>query len=170
MFLSMPQAQQGVNLSRYLVVPRVLIFITRRNEVLLLKGASGKRLWKNKYNGVGGHVERGEDPLSAAHRELFEETGLRTHLSLCGTVIVDTGKNIGVGLYIFSGECAAQEARASQEGMLEWVPFDKIPEKPIVEDLEILFKMVRQVKKGSDPFVARSYYGKNGKLTVTIPE
>ena len=48
---------------RYHVIPRTLIFVTSRNpltgagEVLLLKGAPDKRLWANRYNGLGGHVE-----------------------------------------------------------------------------------------------------------------
>jgi len=52
---------------RYQAIPRTLIFLTSRNsqtaeqEVLLLKGAPNKRLWANRYNGLGGHVEVDED-------------------------------------------------------------------------------------------------------------
>ena len=69
----MPQSDQGITKDRYTVVPRVAIFLRRGDAVLLLKGAPTKRLWANKYNGLGGHVERGEDAMSAARRELLEE-------------------------------------------------------------------------------------------------
>jgi len=56
----MPKSEQGVTFDRYAIIPRTLIFITREGpsglEVLLIKGAPTKRLWANRYNGVGGHV------------------------------------------------------------------------------------------------------------------
>jgi len=51
---------------RYQVIPCVLCFITHRDDVLLLRGAPGKRLGPNRYNGVGGHIERNEDVFTAA--------------------------------------------------------------------------------------------------------
>ncbi|MDP3183744.1 MAG: NUDIX domain-containing protein, partial [Anaerolineales bacterium] len=66
----MPASEQGVSRDRYMLIPRTLIFLRRGDSVLLIKGAPHKRLWANKYNGVGGHLERGEDVLSAARREL----------------------------------------------------------------------------------------------------
>ena len=88
-----------------MLIPRTLTFIFHEEKVLLIKGAPHKRLWANKYNGVGGHIERGEDVFSSARREVREETGLDLpSLALCGTVIVDTGENVGIGIFIFRGE------------------------------------------------------------------
>ena len=154
----MPASEQGVDLSRYMLIPRVLIFITRGNCVLLLKGAPGKRLWAGKYNGVGGHIERGEDLLSAARRELLEETGLSVHLRLCGTLVVETGENPGIGIYVFTGECPTGEPKASIEGTLEWVPFEEVSKLPLVEDVPILLERIRKMKRGDPPFSGRSYY------------
>jgi len=165
----MSVTDQGVNLDRYLFVPRTLIFLTCEDRVLLLKGAENKRLWAGLYNGVGGHIEQGEDIFSAAKRELFEETGLISpNLWLCGVVTVDTQTNPGVGIFIFIGECAEGEPVLSTEGTLEWVERSNIKSIPLVADLPVLIPKIFDMKSGDPPFFAHSHYNHLGDIVITF--
>lgn len=152
-----------------MLIPRTAIFVRRGDEYLLIKGAPTKRLWAGKYNGIGGHVERGENILFSAQRELLEETGLLADLWLCGTVIVDAGDAYaGICLFVFCGENARGEIKASEEGAVEWVRNDAVLHLPMVEDLPILLGRIHSMKRGDPPFSARSYYDENGKLKVVF--
>ncbi len=165
----MGKSEQGVRAgaSRYAVIPRVLVFVFNRGDVLLLKGAPTKRIWANRYNGVGGHVEAHEDVYTAARREVREETGLVVRdLRLRGVVSIDVGEPVGIMMFVFSAHSAQRETIASREGALFWLSVGRLPEKDLVEDLPILLARISSMGDGTPPFFARYWYDQAGRLQI----
>ncbi len=163
----MPAKDQGVFEDSYKLIPRVLVFATHKDSILLLKGSPQKPLWPNLYNGIGGHVEKGEDILSAARREFHEETNLEAiKLWLCALITINTGEDIGIGMYVFRGGTSSMEFKSSSEGDLEWIPIDRIKSIPLVEDLPILLPRIMALNENASPLFLHYYYDENDKLII----
>jgi 8-oxo-dGTP diphosphatase len=166
----MPASDQGIFQDRYRVIPRVLVFITQGSEVLLIKGAPDKRLWANLYNGIGGHIEQGENVLTAAYRELREETGLRgIELDLSAIISIDTGEMTGITIFVFHGEIkegVPVELKNSEEGSLEWVNQSNMVSIPLVEDLPTLIPRILAHKTGEAPVYGLYSYTESGDLKI----
>ncbi|GAP61818.1 8-oxo-dGTP diphosphatase [Ardenticatena maritima] len=125
---------------RYALVPRTLIFLRRDDAVLLLRGAAHK-WFAGRYNGVGGHVERGETIIEAAMRETYEETGVQpTDLALRG--VIHIVGDPGVLLFVFVGRAVGDIHATTDEGTLEWIPLSALANMPLVADLRWLLPRV----------------------------
>ncbi len=162
---AMSANEQGIHPERFQLIPRVLVFITHRSDVLLIKGAPTKRIWANKYNGVGGHVERGEDVLMAARREIVEETGLEvSDLRFRGVITIDAGQPIGIGMFVFTALATQRETIASAEGALEWISLNEVFSHDLVEDLPVLLPKVLAMGANDSPFFGHYWYDEAGRL------
>jgi 8-oxo-dGTP diphosphatase len=167
----MGQSDQGAQKSanRYKAVPRTLCFITHGDEVLLLRGAPTKRIWPDKYNGVGGHVEADEDVYTSAVREMREETGLDvTDARLRGIINVDAGQETGIIVFVFTARALGRDVQPSAEGALEWVRQDRIKTLDLVEDLPELLPRVLAMRPADPPFFARYHYDEHDRLVITF--
>jgi 8-oxo-dGTP diphosphatase len=171
----MPKSDQGIEVSlkrdRYTVIPRTLVFITREDKVLLLRGSAKKRIWANKYNGIGGHIERDEDIYSAARREVIEETGLDVeNLRLVGLINIDGDQPTGIMLFVFAAESRSGEPIPSEEGTLEWIERDKITQVDLVEDLPTILPRAINHPIDAEPFFAHYSYTEREELIIRFAE
>lgn len=163
----MSLAGQRLQADRYKIVPRTLSFLVQDGKVLLLRLAEAKDAWAGHYNGVGGHVERGENPLDSARREILEEVGLQpSELKLCGVVVIDTRSPIGIGLYVFVGRAPRGELRPGAEGSPEWVALSALADLPLVEDLPQLIPRALAAYDHQATFCAHYSYDESGQLTI----
>jgi 8-oxo-dGTP diphosphatase len=171
----MPEADQGIDLSlqrqRYSVIPRTLVFITRGEHVLLLRGSPQKRIWADKYNGIGGHIERDEDIYFAAQREVREETGLDVEgLRLVGLINIDGDQPAGIMLFVFAAQSRSGEPMPSEEGSLEWIARDQLAQIDLVEDLPTILPRALDLPPNSPPFFAHYHYDEQEKLMIRFNE
>ena len=168
----MSKLDQGIATSgnRYRVIPRTLCLITHGDDLLLMRRSTAKPVWPLRRNGVGGHVERDEDVLTAALREIHEETGLEVRaLQLRGVVNIDAGDpRSGILLFIFSAEAASREFTSSREGTLQWVPREDVLDLPLFEDLPLILPQVLDAPAGQTPFFAHYSYDEADVLVVTF--
>ena len=165
----MAKNPQVVLKGRYQVVPRTLILVFDNQKILLQKGAETKKIWAGYFNGLGGHIERDEDVLSAARRELLEEAGLECEdLHLCGTVIIDVEIDNGILLFVMSGSKISGKVNDSEEGTLHWIDVNELDQIKIVEDIpEIVVRILDDENRGKI-FHAHYAYDENGKRITTF--
>jgi 8-oxo-dGTP diphosphatase len=148
----------------------VLVFVYNEGDVLLIKGAPDKRLWANRYNGLGGHVEAGEDVYHAARREVWEEAGLELRdLCLRGVVHIGLEASPGIVLFCLSARSEGRETRSSGEGSLHWVSLDRLAEYDLVEDVPVLLeRLAHDERRGckAPSFSARYWYDDEDRLQI----
>lgn len=157
--------------TRWLTINRTLILITHDDHVLLMKRALTRRVFPGYYNGIGGHLDRDEDPLTCARRETLEETGLMIQaMRFRGAYNIDAGGDQGILLFIFTAESATRTVIDSAEGTLEWVPIDQAERLKLVEDLPYLWPRLFGTLRSETPFFAHVSYDSNDQMVMRFAE
>ncbi|MBR3031789.1 MAG: 8-oxo-dGTP diphosphatase [Clostridiales bacterium] len=141
-----------------------LCYIYGEKGVLMLHRTKKENdINKDKYIGVGGHLEHGESPEECVLREVREETGIKmTSFRLRGilTFVIDDIDEITF-LYTcdaWEGEIPFPDAKAPaactdaepvcsvscDEGELVWIEEDKIEDLPIWPGDKIFFRLLKE--------------------------
>lgn len=166
--------EQGADATqnRWLTIPRTLCFVLDGDDILLMKRSPHKRIFPNRYNGLGGHIERDEDPLSSARREIAEESGLHVHdLRLRAIYNIDAGQATGIILFVFTANGdATAPLLESPEGVLEWVPRSKIMEMDIVEDLAHILPRILSMPSDAAPLFVHVSYDERDQIVMRFSE
>jgi 8-oxo-dGTP diphosphatase len=144
-----------------------LCFVCHGDELLLLRHPAGSRRFPGQWNGVGGHVEPGEDVRSAARRELREEAGLDVAGLRLRAVIHETGL-LGEAwvVFVFRGESATRALHPARGHELAWHRRDALGRLPLVHDVALLLPNV--FAEGDPVFLVESYDGGDRPLAVRI--
>ncbi|MFA4944020.1 MAG: 8-oxo-dGTP diphosphatase [Lentisphaeria bacterium] len=109
----------------------------RRHLLMVHRNARGDDEQLGKYNGLGGKLLRNEDVAAGMVREIREEAGIEVQrMTLRGTV---NWTNFGpsgrdwLGFIFLIEAFTGTPFPANEEGTLEWVPLEQLPELPMWE-------------------------------------
>lgn len=153
---------------KYQLVPRTLVFIENDDKILVLCKAKKDSFGYGKINGVGGHIEQGEEPFEAALREVHEEAGISVKdLDLAAILFIDINDTPGIQVFIFKAKYDGGPLRESDEGTLQWMTRDELlNDSNVVRDLPFLIEVVDQHKRNTAPRMIKYIYDKNGEMRI----
>ena len=119
-----------------MTVEATLCAIIREGRILLQRKAAG-RFGEGKWNGAGGKLEPGENPVDGVIREVLEETELRIREPRRhGRLDHFFGdRSVPVwSVHVFSASDFEGEPVGGEEGELWWFPLEEIPYGEMWED------------------------------------
>lgn len=117
---------------------------------------------KDKWIGIGGGFLENESPEECVIREAMEETGLKLNtVKLCSVVtfVIEGGEC--EHMFLFKCSDFSGELIECDEGVLEWIPKDKLYDLELWEGDRIFLK---KIEKDCDFFTLKLVYAKNGTL------
>lgn len=145
----------------------VMIYIEKNNQYLMLYRNKKKvDINKNKYIGVGGHVEEEETIDQALFREVKEETGLNLINYKQRGLVHFVLNGYEEEMYVYTSDSFEGGLIACDEGELVWIDKDKIFNLPIWEGDKYFLKHLLEDDKY---FIMRLIY-EDDKLIEVIEE
>ena len=144
-----------------------LCYLEKDDAYLMLHRVSKKNdINKDKWIGIGGHFQLNESPEECLLREAKEETGLTLtsyHFRGIVTFITD-GLEEAEYMHLYTADGFKGEMIDCNEGTLEWVPKNKIPELNLWEGDLIFFKLLAE----DAPFFSLKLVYQGDKLVEAV--
>lgn len=139
--------ERRLNMEELKAQPRnmtTLCYIEKDGEYLMLHRVLKKNdVNKDKWIGIGGHFEYGESPEECLLREVREETGLTLlHYNFRGLITFISDDYQPEYMCLYTADEFEGEMISCNEGILEWVPKNKIRELNLWEGDKIFFRLL----------------------------
>ena len=110
----------------------VLVYIEENNKYLMLyRNKKEKDINKNKYIGIGGHVEEGETPDVTLIREVKEETGLKLLSFIKRGIVYFVLNGYTEEMHVYTSNNFEGEMIECNEGELIWINKKEVLNLPI---------------------------------------
>lgn len=122
----------------------VICYLIKNDEVLMLfRNKKEVDINKGKWIGVGGHIEKGEDPLAAVIREVKEETALRINkCEMASTITFFFKEDVEVMHVFTSTDFSGEVDYDCVEGTLKWIPLNNLFNIPLWEGDKLFLKPI----------------------------
>lgn len=132
----------------YPIFSTTLCYLERDNAYLMLHRVKKQDDYNHdKWVGVGGKFERFESPEECLVREVREETGLTLTCYRARGLLTFVLGNMTEFIHLFTADGWEGEilrGDACREGVLEWVPKEKVDQLPIWEGDKIFFRLLKE--------------------------
>jgi 8-oxo-dGTP diphosphatase len=149
---------QGIN--------STLCYLERGNDYLMLHRVKKSHdLNHNKWIGIGGKFERNESPEDCLLREAREETGLTlTDYRYRGLVTFISNQWPTEYMHLFTATGWTGSQTICSEGVLEWIPKEKLRSLPMWEGDRIFLDLL----DSNEPFFSLKLQYKGEKLVLAV--
>ena len=139
-----------------------LCYLEQNGYYLMLhRTKKEKDINKDKWIGIGGHLEEGESPEECLVREMREETGVTPVSPKLRGIITFVSDRYGTEyMFLYSAEAYQGELSSDcPEGDLQWVEKDRISSLPLWKGDKIFLRLMSE----NHPFFSLklSYQGDN---------
>ena len=143
-----------------------LCYLERDGQYLMLHRVKKERdVNKDKWIGVGGKFEPGEDALACVLREVREETGLTMQApDYRGIVDFHCPPWVPERMHLFTCRTFTGVQRVCDEGDLEWVDKDQVEQLPIWTGDKIFFRLLNE----GAPFFHLQLWYEGDRLTRAV--
>lgn len=132
----------------YPIFSTTLCYLERDDAYLMLHRVKKQDDYNHdKWVGVGGKFERFESPEECLVREVREETGLTLTCYRARGLLTFVLGNMTEFIHLFTADGWEGEmlrGDACREGVLEWVPKEKVDQLPIWEGDKIFFRLLKE--------------------------